>query len=682
MAPHRGRRGRDSDEGDGDRRARRSSGWRRAASTTRSAAASRATRSTRTGSCPHFEKMLYDNALLARAYLHAWQLTGDELFRRVCEETLDWALREMRGPEGGFYSALDADSEGEEGKFYVWTEEELRDLLGDDADAAARATGASTAGRTSRARSILYVAGDEIDPELLARARQKLYEVRAQRVWPGLDDKRLTAWNALMIAALADAGAVLERADYLEAARSCADFLLEHDARRRRPPAAHLQGRPRVAERLPRGPRVPGRGAARALRGDVRDALVHRGARARRRRSIERFARPGGGGFFDTASDHEALVVRPRSFEDHPIPSGQLVRGLRAAAARGVHRRARYERRARRGVPAPPPGRRAPPAGVRPPAPGDALPLRPAARGGARRRAAGRARGASCAARVPARTVVLAGMRAGGRGGASRRSRCCAAASRSTAAPAAYVCENFTCRMPVTEPAELERELARAELRRLAAALDRSTARRASGRPVVCPSRSRTPDDPAAERLAQREAGRGSRGRSSPRASRCRPARRPRPAPRPSARPTPLPRSAAGDVQAHLGDAAVRVHASRPALSAAHATTRAVAARHQPAFAPGGSRSHSSHDGGRSLERRLARSRCPRRRPRAPPASRPPRIALDRRVHARIVAGPARPACHWPAGQIDCRWRPTGSAGTSPSPTRRAGCGSPPTPGA
>src|SRR3954465_10680950 len=172
---------------------------------------------------PHFEKMLYDNALLARAYLHGWQVTGDDLFRRVCEETLDWALREMRGPEGGFLSALDADSEGVEGKFYVWTLDELRDVLGDDADAAVEYFGASAAGNFGAA-NILTRGPSE--PPSLAAVRERLYEARSQRVWPGIDDKRISSWNALMIGALADAGAVLERSDYLEAASSCASFVL------------------------------------------------------------------------------------------------------------------------------------------------------------------------------------------------------------------------------------------------------------------------------------------------------------------------------------------------------------------------------------------------------------------------------------------------------------------------
>ena len=176
---------------------------------------------------PHFEKMLYDNALLLPVYLHAWQVRATPRFRRICEETLDWALREMRGPEGGFYSALDADSEGEEGRFYVWTADELRDLLGDDADRVLRYWGVDR-GPNFEGRSILHVAGDEdIDPEVLERARRTLYEARSQRVWPGLDDKRLTAWNALMISALATAGAALDRPDYTDAARTCAGFILE-----------------------------------------------------------------------------------------------------------------------------------------------------------------------------------------------------------------------------------------------------------------------------------------------------------------------------------------------------------------------------------------------------------------------------------------------------------------------
>jgi uncharacterized protein YyaL (SSP411 family) len=141
------------------------------------------------------------------------------------EETLDWALREMRGPEGGFYSALDADSEGVEGKFYVWSVEEMRSALGDlpDADEAIAWFGATDRGNFEGSNIPVRGPGE---PGRRGEWRRRLYDRRAQRVWPGLDDKRLTSWNALMISALADAGSVLERADYLDAARAAADFVL------------------------------------------------------------------------------------------------------------------------------------------------------------------------------------------------------------------------------------------------------------------------------------------------------------------------------------------------------------------------------------------------------------------------------------------------------------------------
>ena len=177
---------------------------------------------------PHFEKMLYDNALLARAYLHGWQALGHERYRRACEETLDWVLREMRGPEGGFYSALDADSEGEEGRFYVWTPAEIREALGRRGGADRSTTTASPKPATSRAETFCpcITGSTRREPEGLAEARAALFEARSKRVRPGLDDKRLASWNALTIAAFAEAGAVLEREDYLDAARECADFVL------------------------------------------------------------------------------------------------------------------------------------------------------------------------------------------------------------------------------------------------------------------------------------------------------------------------------------------------------------------------------------------------------------------------------------------------------------------------
>ena len=285
---------------------------------------------------PHFEKMLYDNALLARAYLHGWQVTGEPLFRTVCEETLDWALREMRGEEGGFLSALDADSEGVEGKFYVWSLEDLRNAGGDEA---VQAFGATEEGNFEGS-NILVRAG-EASPEL----KRRLYEVRAERVWPGLDDKRLTSWNALMIAALAEAGAVLERDDYLDAARGCADFILttlrDDDGRLLRTWKggeaklnAYLEDHAYLLEALL------------TLYEATFEPRWFAEARALADTMIERFADEERGGFFETSSDHEQLVARRKDLEDHPIPSGNASAAyglLRLAALTGEHE---YEERA------------------------------------------------------------------------------------------------------------------------------------------------------------------------------------------------------------------------------------------------------------------------------------------------------------------------------------------------
>jgi hypothetical protein len=285
---------------------------------------------------PHFEKMLYDNALLARAYLHGWLVTADDLLRDVCEETLDWALREMRGDEGGFHSALDADSEGVEGKFYVWSLEELREAGGDEAVAA---FGATEQGNFEGS-NILVRAG-----EAPAELKRRLHEVRSRRVWPGLDDKRLTSWNALMISALAEAGAVLERTDYLDAARSCADFVLrELRDERGRLLRTWKDGRAKLNAYLEDHAFLLE--ALLTLYESSFDPRWFAEARALADTMIERFADPEHGGFFETSSDHEQLVARRKDLEDHPIPSGNASAAyglLRLAALTGEHE---YERQA------------------------------------------------------------------------------------------------------------------------------------------------------------------------------------------------------------------------------------------------------------------------------------------------------------------------------------------------
>jgi uncharacterized protein len=278
---------------------------------------------------PHFEKMLYDNALLARAYLHGWQVSGQERFRQVGCETLDWALREMRGPEGGFCSALDADSEGEEGKFYVWSVDELRTVLEPLGlfDEAIAYFGATERGNFERGLNVLEARGPAPAPARLEEIRAALLAARSHRVRPGLDDKRLTAWNALMISALADAGAALERTDYLEAAASCASFVLtELRDRSGRLLRTWKDGRGRLSAYLEDHAFLLE--ALLTLYEATFDPRWYREAVAIADTIIERFSDVERGGFFTTADDHERLPARRKDLEDSPIPSGNSAAAL------------------------------------------------------------------------------------------------------------------------------------------------------------------------------------------------------------------------------------------------------------------------------------------------------------------------------------------------------------------
>jgi uncharacterized protein YyaL (SSP411 family) len=283
-----------------------------------------------TWTVPHFEKMLYDNALLARTYLHGWQASGDARLRDVCIDTLDWVLREMHGPEGGFYSALDADSEGVEGRFYVWSVAQLREALGEDADTATAWLGVTEQGNFEDPHhpepglNVLTDRGPRPQETTAERIRATLLTARGQRVRPALDDKRLTSWNALMITALAEAGAALGAADgnrYTDAAVACAEFLQSsmRDQRGRLLRTynhgqakidAYLEDHAFLLEAL-----------LALFEATCEERWFHQ-AIALADEIITRFSDPEKGGFFSTASDGEALIVRRKDLDDSPIPSG------------------------------------------------------------------------------------------------------------------------------------------------------------------------------------------------------------------------------------------------------------------------------------------------------------------------------------------------------------------------
>ncbi|RJK97966.1 thioredoxin domain-containing protein [Vallicoccus soli] len=271
---------------------------------------------------PHFEKMLYDNALLLRVYLHWWRATGDPLGRRVAEETADFLLRELRTPEGGFASALDADSEGEEGRFYVWTPQQLFDVLGvDDGAWAADLLEVTPEGTFEHGSSVLQLLRDPDDAARWASVRARLLAARAGRVRPGRDDKVVLAWNGLAVAALAEAGELLGRPDLTAAAVAAGELLVRvHvvDGRLRRVSRDGVAGAPAgVLE--DHGDGAEGLLALHQVTGDPRWLEA---AGAWLDLVLERFA-DGEGGFHDTADDAEALVRRPQDPTDGATPSGR-----------------------------------------------------------------------------------------------------------------------------------------------------------------------------------------------------------------------------------------------------------------------------------------------------------------------------------------------------------------------
>jgi hypothetical protein len=297
---------------------------------------------------PHFEKMLYDNALLLPAYLHWWRLTGARLAERVARGTADFLLRELRTSEGGFASSIDADSEGREGAFYVWTPDELRRALGDDDGTAAAARfGVSDAGNFEAGASTLLLPNDPPDWSEHDEVVARLLEQRAQRPRPARDGKVVAAWNGLAISALAEAGILLREARYLDAARGSARLLadvhLTADGRLHRVSRDGVSGAPDgvledyacVAEGLLMLFAATGDAESFGLAVSLVDQI------------IERFG-DGSGGLYDTAVDAEALVVRPRDPTDNATPSGHATTAAVLTTMFGLTGDASYRERAER----------------------------------------------------------------------------------------------------------------------------------------------------------------------------------------------------------------------------------------------------------------------------------------------------------------------------------------------
>jgi uncharacterized protein YyaL (SSP411 family) len=411
---------------------------------------------------PHFEKMLYDQALLTSAYLHGYLVTGEARYRRIVEETVGYVLRDLtHASEAAFFSAEDADSEGVEGKFYVWSLEEVEAVSGSDAAEVARYFGVTDGGNfedphTGFRGNILHVV-DRLEerPEAVARALPRLFEAREQRVRPGLDDKVLLGWNALFLRVLAEAAAALERADWMDVARRNAHFLLERmrddDERLLRSwqdgRALHLAYAEDYAALV----------EALVTLAEVDSVSWLAPARQIADELLRLFHDEVDGGFFTTGNDAEALIVRPKDFQDNATPAENSLASnglLRLAALTGE---ARYESAGREVL-----GVLAPVLGEHPTAFAYLLgaferavtpPLEIAVVGESaelRREVFGRL--------LPA-TVAVSAPSADGERGDGAATPLLEGRGLVGGRPAAYVCEHFACQQPVTTAADLRAQL-------------------------------------------------------------------------------------------------------------------------------------------------------------------------------------------------------------------------------
>ncbi|TDW91360.1 thioredoxin domain-containing protein [Kribbella sp. VKM Ac-2566] len=400
---------------------------------------------------PHFEKMLYDNALLLDVYTHWWTISGDPLAKRIAEETADFLLAELRTPEGGFASALDADTDGEEGKYYAWTPEQLREAVGDDADWVIDLC--DVTGTFEHGTSVLQLRQDPDDLHRWSRVRETLKQARSSRTYPGRDDKVVAAWNGLAITALTRAGIVLEKPQYVEAAEAAARLVRD----------VHLDG-----ARLYRTSRDGVRGSADGvledyaavaqgcltLLGATGDVEWYQVAEALLDRVLEQFVADGS--YFDTAADAEQLVWRPQDATDNATPSGVSLAAEAFATLASLTGSDRYETAAQKALQASSAiAHRAPRFAGRALAVAETIatgpleiaivtgPATPTGAGDLLRVAFTDAPwGTPIASGVPGSAVPLMAGREliGG-------------------LPAAYVCQKFTCRLPVTLPEHLRREL-------------------------------------------------------------------------------------------------------------------------------------------------------------------------------------------------------------------------------